>query len=253
LITQIKMQIGVALPIRFPEQVKLMRPAGGNAYTVAEQTTIEVGTGMNVASVKMQAQPGDRLALHGLPFTYAEAPVEGYEFYCNSPESVLGGSVGDIALGATTEIPEVLKGRLPLAATIEPDADNDGFGDETQDKCPQSASTQAPCPTIALESVGVTGRGKATVYVTSSTETPVGVTGTVKLGKGKTATLRGGTQTVAPGKLVPFTVRFSKALRKKLKELPKAKKLTLQLTARATNVIGQVSTDTTTAKLRGQG
>ena len=43
---------------------------------------------------------------------------------------------------------------LLLNATIEADADADGFGDETQDSCPSSASThQGPCPP--------TGRRKA--------------------------------------------------------------------------------------------
>ena len=35
--------------------------------------------------------------------------------------------------------------QLLLNADIEPDADGDGFGDETQDGCPTSAATQAPC------------------------------------------------------------------------------------------------------------
>ena len=33
-----------------------------------------------------------------------------------------------------------------LQARVEPDADGDGFGDETQDGCPTSASAQGPCP-----------------------------------------------------------------------------------------------------------
>lgn len=35
---------------------------------------------------------------------------------------------------------------LPVAARFEPDADRDGYGDESQDLCPQSAKTQAACP-----------------------------------------------------------------------------------------------------------
>ena len=38
--------------------------------------------------------------------------------------------------------------RLNVAATLEPDADADGFGDETQDACPADASTQAPCADV---------------------------------------------------------------------------------------------------------
>jgi hypothetical protein len=34
----------------------------------------------------------------------------------------------------------------PVSARLEPDADNDGYGDETQDQCPTNASTQGTCP-----------------------------------------------------------------------------------------------------------
>jgi len=36
--------------------------------------------------------------------------------------------------------------RWNVEATLEPDADHDGYGDETQDQCPTDASTQGPCP-----------------------------------------------------------------------------------------------------------
>ena len=36
---------------------------------------------------------------------------------------------------------------LLVQASIEPDADNDGFGDETQDQCPTQATTHGPCDT----------------------------------------------------------------------------------------------------------
>ena len=36
--------------------------------------------------------------------------------------------------------------RLNISAVLEPDADQDGFGDETQDQCPTNAATQGPCP-----------------------------------------------------------------------------------------------------------
>jgi hypothetical protein len=34
-------------------------------------------------------------------------------------------------------------------ADVEPDADQDGYGDETQDLCPTSATTALPCPVLA--------------------------------------------------------------------------------------------------------
>jgi hypothetical protein len=35
--------------------------------------------------------------------------------------------------------------RLNVAAVVEPDADQDGFGDETQDACPSEGDTQGAC------------------------------------------------------------------------------------------------------------
>jgi hypothetical protein len=54
---------------------------------------------------------------------------------------------GDVPVGATqTATGPFPNYRVNVAATIEPDADEDGFGDETQDQCPTDASTQGPCP-----------------------------------------------------------------------------------------------------------
>ena len=36
--------------------------------------------------------------------------------------------------------------RIPISALVEPDADQDGFGDETQDQCPGVAGTVDGCP-----------------------------------------------------------------------------------------------------------
>jgi hypothetical protein len=38
---------------------------------------------------------------------------------------------------------------LLVSADIEPDADHDGFGDETQDQCPSDPTTQGPCDKTA--------------------------------------------------------------------------------------------------------
>jgi hypothetical protein len=54
---------------------------------------------------------------------------------------------GDIALGERSTFVEESGFQLDLAAELEPDADGDGFGDETQDQCPSDQSVQAgACP-----------------------------------------------------------------------------------------------------------
>jgi hypothetical protein len=44
--------------------------------------------------------------------------------------------------------------RLNLTATIEADTDRDGFGDETQDRCPGALGTNAGCPIAGLPGGG---------------------------------------------------------------------------------------------------
>jgi hypothetical protein len=65
--------------------------------------------------------------------------------------------------GSTEVVNELL-----VQATIEPDADNDGFGDETQDQCPTQAATHGPCDTTPP---GITGlrvaKGKNISYTLS--------------------------------------------------------------------------------------
>jgi hypothetical protein len=72
---------------------------------------------------------------------------------CEFPTSVPGdttrykfGSSPDPPLGMTyTTTASDATDRVNVAATLEPDADHDGYGDETQDQCPTNATTQAPC------------------------------------------------------------------------------------------------------------
>jgi hypothetical protein len=74
---------------------------------------------------------------------------------------------------------------LLAQATIEPDADGDGFGDETQDQCPSQAGTQGQCvsnppppPALAVSGLGVSA-GK--INYTLAKEATV----TLKLAKAK--------------------------------------------------------------------
>jgi hypothetical protein len=55
--------------------------------------------------------------------------------------------VTDTAVGGTaTMLSQATGNRWNIEATVEPDADRDGYGDETQDACPSDAATHGPCP-----------------------------------------------------------------------------------------------------------
>ena len=62
-----------------------------------------------------------------------------------------------------------------IAATVEPDGDNDGFGDETQDGCPKNANRSDDCvaPTVKIDSgpKKKTKKPKATFTFSSDDDT----------------------------------------------------------------------------------
>jgi hypothetical protein len=69
------------------------------------------------------------------------------------PNTLTGGSTGNSF-------------RFPVAAIVEPDADSDGFGDESQDFCKTNATTQGPC-----RSPGSVAFGSQTIGTQSSPQT----------------------------------------------------------------------------------
>jgi len=233
------------------QTLKIFRATGApNQFqAVGESSPAPIVTGSNSFGTRISVQAGDYLGTSG------SASGTVVTVFCNTgnPGDRMGIMTGNVTSGATaTLLTEEAARQNPITATIEPDADNDGYGDETQDKCPQSATTQAPCPVIALSTSSSVKKGLATVLVTSSLQAAVTVGGTVKLGKGKTATLSGGTQVVLPGVISKFTLLFTKQLKDKLKSLSRKRSLTLNLTASAPNVIGAPTISALSVKLKGQ-
>ena len=219
-----------------------------NAFTVVGESVRErIHDGTNSFATRIPIQAGDRLGTGGADSTSVT-------LYCPSgnPADELGAVAGEGAVGSTQTFMPVPSVRLALLAVIEPDADNDGFGDETQDLCPQSAALQVACPPVTLSTSTQVKTNSVTVIVTSSTAAPVTVKGVAKLGKGKKAKLNGGTQNLVPGTLSKFRLFFTKGLKNKLKELSPKKKVTLKVTVSGTSVAGAVTTNTVKLKLPGQ-
>jgi hypothetical protein len=243
----------ISVPTSFPQTLQVLRldTAAKIAHVVGETAATLTG-GANVIPARIPVQTGDRLAVAG--------PKPTGTLYCEVAETATyGGYTGLVGAGSSSPYSEATGGvRVPAAATIEPDADGDGYGDETQDKCPQSAAVQAECPLVVLDTFAVAGTGRVVVIVGASTEAPVTVTGSVKLPKAAkkasasaTAKLKKVTHTVTPGKIGRFVLKFPSSLKNALTELPASKSLKLKITASATNVAGQASKDTSTLKLKG--
>jgi hypothetical protein len=201
--------------------------------------------GSNTYLSRLPIQAGDYLGLAGNP----------YSLFCKTgnAEDTFVDTIGGTPVGSSFKPLESSAGlQVPVVARVEPDVDGDGYGDETQDQCPQSAAYQSACPVVTVSSLALPDAKSVAVYVASSLSAPVAVSGTVKLGKGKTAALSAPATTVAPGTLGRFDLALTKPVLNTLKALSTKKALTLTVAASATNVTGSPSTATSTVKLRGE-
>jgi hypothetical protein len=112
---------------------------------------------------RVPVKKGQHLAIDAGKYVQATVNDSGDKFsYVYSPPLVDGSG----ARGSTEATGELL-----VAATIEPDADGDGFGDETQDQCPSQATTQGPCDTSAPDVSGLKVNGGKVFYNLSEAAT----------------------------------------------------------------------------------
>lgn len=251
IVTQWK--ITTKIPVEYPQQLRIFRGSGKTFQTIAQSSIGTVRNGLNVFETRIPIQAGDRVGV------FAPAPFP--TFYCTSsnPADILGYFPGDAAVGTTNEYTEAASIKSPISAVIEPDADNDGFGDETQDKCPRSgAIQQVACPVITLGAFGRVKKGSAQILVSASSQAQVTVFGTVKLpkkgkkGKARKLTIQGGSQSVGAGSVVPFNLIFPPTLKGALSSLPSGRSLPLVVTTTTTDAAGQPSSHQLTLKLKGQ-
>jgi hypothetical protein len=112
---------------------------------------------------RLPVKKGQHLAIDAGKYVQATVNDSGDKFsYVYSPPLVDGSG----ARGSTEATGELL-----VAATIEPDADGDGFGDETQDQCASQKTTQGPCDTSAPGVSGLKVNGGKVFYNLSEAAT----------------------------------------------------------------------------------
>jgi hypothetical protein len=131
-------------------KLKIFRPTGTpSAYQVVGQSGFQPmspGTLNGPFPVRIPVQSGDYVSI--LPGSNG------------GPCDIITGNGADLtkvsqgqpdaADGAYTLFATLTTGRRAnVSASVEPDADRDGFGDETQDQCPSDASAQGACPAAA--------------------------------------------------------------------------------------------------------
>jgi hypothetical protein len=114
--------------------------------------TIVNGSGLNSFPTRIPVQAGDYVGIRSTTGVCAHNtgnPADTADHYFTAP----------LAIG----IPQAFIGGpgfiWDVSAVLEPDADQDTYGDETQDQCPTDASTQGPCPVAPVTPVTPTTPG----------------------------------------------------------------------------------------------
>jgi hypothetical protein len=88
---------------------------------------------------RIPVQAGELIANYGKACAFSSTdPNDVFSSFTSANEPATGSN--QVFGGPTPNF------RIDLSAQLEPDADHDGFGDETQDQCPTDASVQGPCP-----------------------------------------------------------------------------------------------------------
>jgi hypothetical protein len=119
-----------------------MASATASGPTVMLATTGAENIPIQEFAGRLPISKGQHLAISGPGNLFATYDSSGSKFsYEYAPPLVVGS--GERASN------EFL-GELLVQGTLEPDADRDGFGDETQDACPSQASTQGACVAARL-------------------------------------------------------------------------------------------------------
>ena len=124
---------------------KIGRPTGGNGYKIVG-TSASVSPApntLNTYEIRIPVQAGDQIGFFvGNAACASVAPAGNAIAFFNSDLSP-----GDPSATFTTQDQRL----LDVSARLEPDADNDGFGDETQDCAPNDPDVHSGCRTAALK------------------------------------------------------------------------------------------------------
>jgi hypothetical protein len=123
-------------------RLKVYRPTGASLefVTVGRSAHEHPFNGVtNNYETRIPVKQGDLIGIYGAGSSFpCIRPMAGYGVHTQ---------FGDSPVGTTDTYVSVASVQLDVAATLEPDADGDGFGDETQDQCPSDQSVQAgACP-----------------------------------------------------------------------------------------------------------
>lgn len=238
--------VGFPTPGAYTSELVVLTPAGANNWTIAQVTgTIALITGLNATAARIPIKAGQLIAQHGTPSATLCPATTTTAIQGATPSLAVGSAVTTAAVPAMAS--------ATIWADIEPDGDGDGYGDETQDGCPQSAKFQVACPKPKLGAV-IAGTSRSfQAWVTTDFSTTASAKGSVKLpsaAAAKTVTFKSKSVKTAPGSFTKVTLKYPSSLRRALSKLRSSQKLTLKVTLSADGVLLD-GTKKFTLRLRG--
>jgi hypothetical protein len=245
-----------------------LRPLLGNTGGTAESSFVPLPLdqpGLHVFPARIPIATGERLSLDSL-ITNKEGetaglPIVHYATDAGFPETwdpaLKQGETRDPVNFPTSSY------QLMFNADIEPDADHDGFGDETQDGCPGDASVHGSCPGPAAPSDKTPPQTKLTypvrqdfltkktvlVRLRSNEDATAIASGQLEWPKGKSKHsgrviygLRGVKRQIAAGKKATLRLKLPKQTRKAaLAASASGKRVVVKVVVSATDAAGNRS------------
>jgi len=121
-----------------PLKFKVARLSGGANFTVVGEDSLRtLSTPGESFAVRIPVRQGDVIGFYSVDGGTCPPEYAGFA----------GGYLaGDPAPGTNAAFTGTSGRQHSISAVLEPDADGDGFGDETQDGCPSDPAAQGACP-----------------------------------------------------------------------------------------------------------
>jgi hypothetical protein len=131
----------------------IVKPVSSLTYNVvAESPPAAFTSTFQTFPARIPVQAGELIANYNKVCAFASTDANDVYSSFTGPEPAVGAN--QIFGGPQPNF------RIDLSAQLEPDADHDGYGDETQDQCPSDANTQGPCPLTPASSPSAAATGE---------------------------------------------------------------------------------------------
>jgi len=227
------------------------------SHQAGEQDDVKVGEsavetlvpGHNEFATRIPVSEYDHIGLRG--------PEE--TLVCHHAMNTAGLVAGQWAVGEKRHFEVLVNLGAPVTATVEPDEDGDGYGDETQDGCPISAFDQGPCVFFHL----ITPHRKETrraLWLELSATLPgtASVGGTISWPRTKPKRGRRVVEltpvnvSLIPGTILTVKLALPRSVRRYLAKLPSSRTVQAELDVAATSERGDPASATRHFTVKGR-